>query len=247
MLLQLSTWPEIEHYLTTSRGIIIPIGSTEQHGPNGLIGTDAICPEIIAHTLAAEIGVLVAPTLNFGMAHHHLGFPGTVSLRPTTLIAVIVDLVQSLALHGFRHLYFLNGHGGNVATVNAAFAEIYAQISFTSHSTPSPLRCKLTNWWAVPAIAQLSKQLFGHSEGHHATPSEVSLSFYAHPNAVKTMTASGTAPHGNIYDAAGFRQQFADGRIGSDPSLASIEAGQQLLHAATADIKQDYLSFIAAI
>jgi len=82
MLLHLSSWPEIEDYLTRSRGIVIPIGSTEQHGPTGLIGTDAICPEVIAKRASDEAGFLVGPTFNVGIAQHHLGFPGTMTLRP---------------------------------------------------------------------------------------------------------------------------------------------------------------------
>ena len=62
MLLQLATWQEVETYLQSSRGIIIPIGSTEQHGPNGLIGTDAICPETVARGVGEQLGVLVGPT-----------------------------------------------------------------------------------------------------------------------------------------------------------------------------------------
>jgi len=66
MQLQLQTWQEIEAYLQTSRGIILPIGSTEQHGPNGLIGTDAICAEVIARGVGEAAGALVAPTISVG-------------------------------------------------------------------------------------------------------------------------------------------------------------------------------------
>ena len=107
MRLQLCTWPEAEAYLKRSTGIIMPLGSTEQHGPNGFIGTDALCPELIAGAMAETLDVMIAPTINVGMAQHHLGFPGSMALRPTTLIAVIKDMVKSLVLHGFDRFFLL--------------------------------------------------------------------------------------------------------------------------------------------
>ena len=61
MQLHLSTWPEVEAYLARSKAILIPIGSTEQHGPNGLLGTDALCPEIISSRAGDEAGILIGP------------------------------------------------------------------------------------------------------------------------------------------------------------------------------------------
>ena len=78
MQLHLSTWEEIEAYLVRSRGIIIPIGSTEQHGPNGLIGTDSICPTAITGQAALETDILVGPYLTLGPAQFNLKFPGTI-------------------------------------------------------------------------------------------------------------------------------------------------------------------------
>ena len=86
MQLALSTWQEVEDHLRTSDGIIIPIGSVEQHGPNGLIGTDHLCAEVVAKGVGDKIGCLVAPTLAYGMSQHHLGFTGSATLRPSTLM-----------------------------------------------------------------------------------------------------------------------------------------------------------------
>ncbi|MCP4186224.1 MAG: creatininase family protein [Gammaproteobacteria bacterium] len=244
MRLQTATWPEIETYLEHSRGIIVPIGSTEQHGPNGMIGTDAICPETIAFGVAESTEVLIAPTLSFGQAQHHLGFPGTIALRPSTLMAVLIDVVHSLYRQGFRHIYFLNGHGGNVATINATFQEIYAQSTF-GDADLSDLHLMLRNWYMAESVGKLSKQLFGDAEGSHATPSEVSLSFYAYPDEVKTATMSPQlAPNGTIRDANDYRAQFPDGRIGSNPALATVEAGERLFKACVAEVVEDYRGFV---
>ena len=78
--LALRSWPEVETYLESCKAVIVPLGSTEQHGPTGAIGTDALTAEAVALEVGKRTGVLV--TRAFGMAEHHLGFAGTMSLRP---------------------------------------------------------------------------------------------------------------------------------------------------------------------
>src|SRR3546814_21159837 len=110
MLLAKSTWIEIKTYLEKSSTMVIPIGSNEQHGPKGLLGTDWMCPEIIANEAERQDDLLVAPLLNTGMAQQPPGFPGRIRLGPYTFKEVICDRSRSFALHGFDHMYFLNGH-----------------------------------------------------------------------------------------------------------------------------------------
>ena len=250
MRLQLCTWQEVEAYLKDSRGIVIPIGSTEQHGPTGFVGTDALCPELIAHGIGDKLQAMVAPTLSIGMAQHHLGFAGTVTLRPSTLMAVVQDVVNSLARHGFDRFFFLNGHGGNIATLEAAFSEVYAESSLgtAGHNRPR-LRCTLQNWWDCDSIERISEERFGDAEGSHATASEVSLTYYGYPDHGERVRQAEMSPRlapcGPIYDADDYRRRFPDGRIGSDPTLATAEIGQALYDAAVEEISGKYQAFLA--
>ena len=245
MQLALSTWQEVEDYLRTSRGIIIPIGSTEQHGPNGLIGTDHLDAEFVSKGVGDKLGCLVAPTLTIGMSQHHLGFTGSVTLRPSTLIAVVGDVVHSLLRHGFERFLFINGHGGNVATVTAAFDEIYTAISLRGEQ--SPVRCKMQFWSAGPRCHALSDELYGDVNGSHATAAEVSLAQYYQPTAIKHAQMSPkVAPLSKgFFDSADYRRRFADGRIGSDPSLSTPEHGKLLYEAAVEDMAELYRDFTA--
>ena len=245
MRLDLSTWQEVEQYLLQSRGIIIPIGSHEQHGPNGLVGTDAICPEVIAREVGERLGVLIGPTLGVGMAQHHLAFPGSISLRPATLMAVVTDVVQSLVPHGFRYLYFLNGHGGNIATLQAAFSALYADASLGGREAEFHLR--LGNWFTGRRVTQVTARLYGQDNGSHATAAEVSLTYFVYPSAVKRVPMSPrVAPDGGFRDSVDFRRRYPDGRMGSDPSAACPEHGEQLFEAAVEDAVESYRAFAAA-
>lgn len=251
MLLHLSSWPEIETHLNSdsplSKTIIVPIGSNEQHGPTGLLGTDWLCPEIIAH--AAEQGdnsLMIAPTFNIGMAQHHLAFPGTISLRPSTFMAAIIDWTASLSRHGFERIYFLNGHGGNVSTIEATFAEIYADWSFIGDRPETVL--KLRNWWDLAGVQKHCEDLFPVGHGSHATPSEIAVTQAAYPDRIKTANYSPRiAPNGPIRDALDYRARFPDGRIGSDPAQASPEKGQSIIDLAIPALIKDVTAFATEV
>ena len=242
MLLHLSTWIETEAFLARSKTVIIPIGSNEQHGPTGLLGTDWLCPEIIAHEAQKTADILVGPTFNIGMAQHHLAFPGTISLRPSTFIAAIGDWVRSLAGHGFEKIFFLNGHGGNVATIEAAFSELYAEYSYTGRRSPYAL--KLKNWWDLKGVMSLANQQFPTGHGSHATPSEIAVTQWAYPDAIKSANyAPQIAPTGPIREALDFRARYADGRMGSDPALATPEKGGALVAVACKSLVEEVEAF----
>ncbi len=244
MRLHLSTWQEVETYLATSKAILMPIGSTEQHGPTGLIGTDALCPEIIGGLAADQSGLLMAPTFNVGVAQHHMEFPGSMTLRPSTFIANMVDWVDSLTKHGFTHFYWLNGHGGNISTINAGFAEIYASRSLDNGNGKPAVKCRLRNWWSGQETHAKCESLYGAAHGAHATPSEVAVTQYAYPDHIKRAELSPEiAPNGSFTDAKDYRRRYPDGRIGSNPKLATPEHGKLLAELAAKEIIEDFQQF----
>jgi creatinine amidohydrolase len=246
MLLQHQTWQEVESYLTRTNGIVLPIGSTEQHGPNGLIGTDAICAELIAKGVGEEANAMVGPTIGVGIAVHHMGFAGTMTVRPSTLIAIMHDYVLSLARHGFRRFFFINGHGGNIATIQAGFSEIYAEFEGAiGLRNDDELRCRLANWWDGKAMGTLSKEVFGDDEGSHATASEVSVTQFVLPETIKQAQFDPPrAPSGRFHGPADYRRRFPDGRIGSNPSLASPEKGRRFFETSVTELAKTYTAFM---
>ena len=155
-------------------------------------------------------------------------------------------------MHGFDRFFFLNGHGGNIATLSAAFSEIYSESSLNVAGNNRPsVRCCVENWWNHASIKEISKKYFGASEGSHATCSEVALTYYGYPEEGQRVSQNilvpKIAPKGPIYDAGDYRKRFADGRIGSDPSLATSKIGEKIFEAAVEGIGKSYKQFIAEI
>lgn len=107
--------------------LVLPVGTTEQHGPHLATGTDALIAAAIAERAAAAASrpdtILLAPTLAYGASHHHLPFGGTLSLGIATFQLVLQDLLASAASAGVRRIFVLNGHGGNAAACAITVAE----------------------------------------------------------------------------------------------------------------------------
>jgi creatinine amidohydrolase len=255
MRLELMTSEAVARHLAASAAIIVPVGSTEQHGPDGLVGTDHLCPAAIARRYGARDGVLIAPTIAYGMSQFHLAFPGTISLRPSTLAALVQDIISSLAATGFRRIYFLNGHGGNIGPLRSAVQESYATRSFAAERTPAPVHCRIRSWWELPTVEALRRQLYGAAEGYHVTPSEVAVTMAAHPDHIRRferppppIDAGDLLIHSgdNYYDAADFKARYPDGRVASHSALATPEHGERLIAAAVDDLAADFSRFAAA-
>lgn len=248
MRLSEMTWPEVEACLRESAGVLLPTGSTEQHGPIGLIGTDAICAEAVALGVAEAAGApgaIVAPTLALAPAQFNLGFPGTISLRAQTFAAVVYDVLTSLARQGFTRIYIVNGHGANLAPIRSALHDVLQDVG-------EGFEVRLRSWWDYPEADALRKELYGDWEGMHATPSEVAIT-----QALGRRVAGAEEPPERLSDgylrdhagdlhgaAAEHRRRFPDGRVGSHSALATPEHGADLLAAAVRGATADYLDFL---
>ena len=157
-------------------------------------------------------------------------------------MAAIGDWCRSLGLHGFTKLYFLNGHGGNTPTIEAAFSEIYAEASYAGR--PRGFAMRVRNWWELRGVMTLASRQFPTGHGSHATPSEIAVTQWAYPDAIKSANyAPQIAPTGPIREAVDFRARYADGRMGSDPALATPEKGGELVAAAVDALLAEVAAF----
>jgi creatinine amidohydrolase len=133
-------WSQVEAWLRQDDRAVVPLGSTEQHAYLSL-SVDSILSERVAVEAATPLGVPVFPVLAYGITPHFTAFPGTVSLRITTYLAVIGDVLDSLARHGFRRILLVNGHGGNAPAQNFVIEWMAAHPEVT---------VRFHNWWNAP-------------------------------------------------------------------------------------------------
>ena len=113
MRLEDLNWMDVEKYLEHEDRLMLVTGATEQHGYLSLL-TDIKVPLALADSASQATGILVAPPLNFGISTYFLAYPGTLSLRLSTLCAAAEDIVRSAYGHGFRRILIINGHGGTL-------------------------------------------------------------------------------------------------------------------------------------
>src|SRR5919204_2661338 len=119
------TWPEVEERIAAGvDAVLIPIGSTEQHGHHMPLDTDcfiarSLCLRAAEAAEAQDVALLVAPTLNVTLSWYHMQFPGSLRLSTTTFLQVFRDICESLHQH-FGNVVAVNGHGGNIAALTVA-------------------------------------------------------------------------------------------------------------------------------
>lgn len=125
------TDPEVAAALARSPRVVLPMGSVEQHGPHLPTGTDFLAATAIALAVAEHIDALVLPLCPLGVTPMHMPYPGTVSLRPQTLQAVVADIGSSLAAHGCREFVILNWHEGNIPSLALAAEDLHRDLGLS--------------------------------------------------------------------------------------------------------------------
>ena len=232
MRLDQSSWVEVRDKLKKPQGIIISTGSTEQHGPIGLIGTDTICSDLIATKVAEKAGMFVAPAIGFTPAEFNMNFPGTISISEQTFKSLLNEVISSLLKHEFKYVFIVNGHGANIDPIKQLSKKFKNKLFFKS-------------WWDFPEVNKIRIKEFGDWEGMHATPSEVAITQINHrvieSNALKALTKNPpkklskefmVAHSGDKHGSADEHSKaFPDGRVGSHSALATPEIGIKIVNA----------------
>jgi creatinine amidohydrolase len=206
-----NTWKELHEARVETA--IVPFGAVEQHGHHLPLGTDWIIADALGRALAEalEEDVLLLPAMPFGNSREHMAFPGTITLRPATLAAVLDDIVESLRHHGLRTVIVFSAHGGNwilkptLRELNFRYPE-------------------MTLLWADGALPEEGEMI---PEDIHAGRGETSSMLHFRPELVRPVTAAMDSPGivgQEFNDYVGFDKSTRTGAWGR-PSEASAERG----------------------
>ena len=216
--------------------VIVPVGSTEQHGPHLPTQVDSLLVREIALRAAREasgtIPIVVAPTVWSGLAEHHMSLGGTISLDFATFLALLRCVCRSLTRQGFRRILLLNGHGGNIAALTVVVNELAVELDI-------PLAT--TSYWPLAADA-FGRILERQKNVRHACEAETSMLLAVAPELVDmTKAAAAVGPTSQelvevvgteaVHRWRSFKARTSHGAIG-DPRTASAEKGKRLLAAA---------------
>ena len=231
------TSPEVERFLADHDTVIVPVGSTEQHGPHGPLLTDALIPTEIARRAAQRVHAAVAPTINYGLSYPHRGFVGLVYVRIPTFMAFIEDVVAGLAAIGFRRIVLLNGHYDNTYALAYACANV-------SERLPGGTRAFPINYWDG-ITADEAAEFFGPTSGLHANRGETSAVLAINPDLVDMDAANAEMPPfqevGNasavhtafFFSAPGSVHRATHSGTWGDAREATAEFGERYLQAVT--------------
>ncbi len=222
------TWAEVKAQILNGRDtVVVPFGSTEQHGRHLPLGTDAVLGDEIGRGLADRLNAFLAPTVRFGCSTHHLAFPGTISLEEETFRRIVRDVVASLSRHGFKQIVLLPTHGGNFKPL----AEIASEIE-----PAKGLRIlAFTDLEALVKRSFESSSAFGVNaarSGAHSGEWETSLMLFLRPREVKMdRAAAGFVGEPSEIMTRVFNgiQDLDENGVLGDPRPATGEAGKRYL------------------
>lgn len=245
------THPEISKSIANSAIVVIPIGATEQHGPHLPLATDYLMAETVA-LHAAQVAkdngveVLVTPPIWSGFSPHHMDFAGSVTLRGETLMNLLIDIVKSVWSHGFRKIFILNGHGGNMNLINSTvqILKFEHQISVAAASYWS-FATKYIPEWRLSQLGGID----------HACEMEMSLMLHNAPEIShkdkardgswfpKSRFLSGDLMAGApVSTAWSFKDLTKDGTLGN-AEIASAERGEKLMEVITVEVAEFLADF----
>lgn len=220
MRLEELNWMDVEEYLKHDDRLILVTGATEQHGYLSLL-TDIKIPQALADAASQKTNTLVAPPLNFGCSPYFLAYPGTLSLRASTLMDVVEDVVRSAHQTGFKRILVLNGHGGN--------SPARARLREVANDLPD-LRMHWYDWWtshSVEAVAEKHGIKPMHANWLEAFPFTIVSDLPTEPKAPPKVP--------DLMDAVTARKLYGDGSFGG-PYQASESIMHELFAACLEDV-----------
>lgn len=234
------TWPEVEEALRKTDVVIIPIGSTEQHGLHLPLGSDTMQGDDLAKRVVfklskEDITVVAAPSIPFGISEHHMRFPGSITLTTKTLIAVIREVCHSLYRHGFRKFVLLLSHGGNLKTLNLAAQTLATEMRDAIFIVPDWLPVMYSHYKDVLKSER-------YQDEHHSGEAETARMLASTPKLVELEKAQvyyskeeddpyRRKPYpGSVAVATLLKDQKTATPIGSqgNPHIATAETGEKL-------------------
>jgi len=235
----------IEHMTTTeiadaisagARTAILPLGAIEQHGPHLPLSMDSDHADALALRIAQRLGTaLILPTVRVGYSPHHLAFPGTLSVRPSTLEAICLDHCSHLAEHGFTRVVLFSGHVGNYPVMRDFEPRLAEALSPALQVVVYGDDIAILDAWrdAAQSVAGL-----GSHVGGHADVAEASVMLVLHPERVRADRAA--AGYRGTVDEEFLRRVWAEGLdeispngVLGDPSGMSLAIGHAALDAVT--------------
>ncbi len=227
------TTVEARDAFRTARVAILPIGATEQHGPHLELRTDTAIASRLACRLAEALGrdAVLLPEVSYGLSEHHLDFSGTLTLRPSTLRALLLDIFESVRVNGIQRVMVINGHGGNIDAVRLAAREALRDLEMHVAQL----------MWAQLGKDVIPREAGGSWRRNHACEIETSIamvlddSLVRHdkivPAQLKSPRDAFTEPTNAYVDLPiWFDAWTASGSLG-DPTRASVDRGARIIDA----------------